>query len=547
MANTIGLVGVVAAAALAAVSADKWQAMTQWAGPPWTSDPFRWAVVALLATIGVSFVRARPIFVVIHAGIFALAALALNYLLGHRGSRGLESVFGAGGPVTGLAVASAAFGFLVYTHPRAGAPNLRGILGLLIVIAAAELVIGARQQPPWFDWPGYAARLGPAAERMASECGKWGQEVQWAAVLVITAIGVSLSRTRPVHLLIAVLLAGLAYCCVKGGYSALKTFPDLSTGGKLIQIEHESYTNVELWRWVVAAELTCLAAVLLHMSLGMGALNVAFAVAWMGVGLSLYHSVGTMSAMRIAGSATALGMDPMVDMGLPVGALQAAPSRGSGAAPVHKPGGAAPGTGTAARSGAANNEQLEKFIRRVARPGLINESTLTVWMVLTAVLAGIICVAGLRMLLDRAEHRALLLALLWLAVLIGAYALWRVWPRDPAQSWEEWLAAFKFSRFHGDLIWLIFGGTMGIAGLRALRRDAQASTWVHAAIAAIFLGTSASLVAAAIMISFGGFPRLPIWVYCVVAAGQSSLAWALLFHVDPPMSRSVDMRRLTGP
>lgn len=519
-----GLFFVVGAALLGSISISSWERAMHWAGPPWTSESFRWSVVALIATIGVSFLRARPIFVVIYSAMFAVTALTIDLLIGGKASRMAEAVAGPGGVMAALAAGSAAFGYLVYSDPSARAPSVRGIFGFLVVAAGATGVARG-----WFSWKETAALFGPAAVKVVSE---WGHEVTWATVLVVTAIGVSFSRTRPVHLLNAVLLAGLAYYCVKCGYSVTKPFPELSSAAKTIQIEYESYTNVDMWRWVVAVELVCLAAVLLHMSLGMGAISLATALAWMFVGLAIYNSVSTMSVMRAGGTAVAIGMAPLENMGLPV---TPSPTLGRGS---DTPGMRALGQPTAdlVRGAAPNGQalQAERFMQQVARPGMIRETTLTAWIILTAVFAGVIAVTGLRMMSEHVGTRIVAEMLLWLGLFLGAFALAWVWPKDPSQSWEEWLVAFKFSRYHVFVIWLVFVATMAVAGVWALLLSRRVGTWVHAAAAAVFLGTAASLVGAAVLIAFGGFPRLPVWIYCVIAAGQSSLAWALMLHANPP-------------
>jgi hypothetical protein len=34
------------------------------------------------------------------------------------------------------------------------------------------------------------------------------------------------------------------------------------------------------------------------------------------------------------------------------------------------------------------------------------------------------------------------------------------------------------------------------------------------------------------LICFGGFPQLPTWTYAIIAALQSSMAWALLIYTN---------------
>src|SRR5262249_27975593 len=142
--SILGLTFVIIAALMAVLPTATWEQSMRWAGAPWTSESFRWSIVALIATIGVSFLRSRPIFVVIYGAAFGLALASVDYVIGGKASQFSETMFGPGGAMRCLAVASAIFGYLVYTHPRANAPSLRGILGFLIVIAATELVVGAQ-------------------------------------------------------------------------------------------------------------------------------------------------------------------------------------------------------------------------------------------------------------------------------------------------------------------------------------------------------------------------------------------------------------------
>jgi len=527
--HIFGLLFVVGACALGAVPLSNWSAFWQSWGFTGSQESWKWATVALVATTGVSFLKARPIFVVIYAFMFGVATVALDALIAGKLVRAVDRMLGAGMSPLALVIASAVFGYLVYTNSRAAAPRGRTLIGFgFVAFASLGAALG------WIDWKTPAERIGPAAVKIASE---WGNEVTWATVLIFTAVGVSFSRARPVHLLNAVLLTALAYACVRGGYSRNHTFPELSTGTKLIQIEYESYSNVDTWRWVVAVELCCIAAILLHASLGMGALNVAFALTWMIVGMAAYKSIGTMSVARAFGSGTALAMEgPLENMGLPVGAAQ-------GEAGLAARGDSMAG-GLKQMSALRSTTHGEQEALKLQGQIVIRELTTLAWVTLTALLAGVIGVTGFRMMAESMAVRVSVAALLWLGLFIGAFALIWVWPKDPAQSWEQWLAAFKFSRYHLYLIWLIFVASMAIVGIWSLLTAKQVAMCSHAAAAAVFLGTAVSLVAAAVLITFGGFPKLPVWVYCVLAAGQSSLAWALLFHLNPPMRKAaVGVRR----
>jgi hypothetical protein len=313
---------------------------------------------------------------------------------------------------------------------------------------------------------------------------------------------------------------------------------------KEIKIDVESYANVDGWRWAVGVELGCLSAVLLHMSLGMGALSVVFALSWMIAGLSVYHTMGTLSLAKVFGQGTAMSVGgPLGNMGLPTGPNET--RTGSvGVPPDSRSGGQSPAVNSfesrvgTPRPASALSRQDEKEIAAIQREATVREVGTLAWMFATSIFAGIIAVSGLRMISEDATYRSCATFMLWLVFLCGIFMLAWVWPRDPGQSWEEWLAAFKFSHYHKYLFWLAFLGSMSVAGIWALLLSKRSGAWIQGSVAAIILGTATSLVGAAVMIRFGGFKPLPVWVYCVLAAGQSSLAWALLFHLNPPMRRT---------
>jgi hypothetical protein len=77
---------------------------------------------------------------------------------------------------------------------------------------------------------------------------------------------------------------------------------------------------------------------------------------------------------------------------------------------------------------------------------------------------------------------------------------------------------------------VLFLGAMALAAGFSLKPTSLALSWVDLSIACIFCGTMFTLLAAAILIRFGNFPKLPAWIYLVITLGQSSLAWALLMY-----------------
>lgn len=521
------------------MTAESWSSWMAWAGEPWSSEACRWSIVALVGTTALSFLNTRPIFVVIAAALFAMTAYSSNLLLANKLAKWTLPLIGNAAASTVLAASAAVFGYLVHTSSKPKAPSVRGVLSVAIVSIAG---IGAMRG--WFTWSDVATRLGPGAVNVVTE---WGQEVVWATVLILTAIGVSWSRTRPVHLLNAVLLVSLAYACVKGGYSREVQFPELSQGGTLISIEHDSYTNVASWRWVIAAELVCLSAVLIHMAAGLGALTALFAIVWMTVGLGLYHSIGTMALVQ--GGSTMLGgaLAPLGGMGLPVNPpvrpATIQPSRAT-SDPIGNPDLAKASADIerarikseamlALRNARGADAERAAAMQKAARPSIISDLTVYGWMLLTSMFAGVLAVCGLRMLSENAGYRYLVTTLLWVAFIGGTVALAMCWPKESGQAWDKWLAAFRYGRYHEYVFWLVFVGAMAFVGIWALAASKRPAAWINLAVASILLGTLTSLTAAAILISFGGFPPLPVWSYVVAAASQSSLMWVLLFRVNP--------------
>jgi hypothetical protein len=322
----------------------------------------------------------------------------------------------------------------------------------------------------------------------------------------------------------------------------VRDFPELSTATKLIRIDHVSVQNVEMWRWVVGLELGLLSAVLLHMSLGIGALNVAFALMWMFVGLGIYRSVGTMHAAkelsealtgRSVQGASGAASGPLVNWGMPLAERPRYPvadgpvSTESGLIDPRREG-FTPGLGPAPASAAETARSRDAAMIPQVRERIVNEVAPLAWMYVTAICGGIIAVTGLRMLIHRSAFRLWMCIGLWLGLGVGAAALWSVWPKGPDQTWAGWFAAFRLSRYHVYAIWLAFLLSMAVFGSRALRSASDVRTWLHASVAATLLATAASIGGIAVMIEFGRFPHLPAWVYIVLAAGQSSLAWVLL-------------------
>lgn len=497
----------------------------------------RWTLALILALVGAKLLRARSAYSIVTAALFAGTAYTADALLQGKAAHALSSLSAAEGfawrfgVVTCLALAG-----LVQSGRRGRTLNAGSLLGFALVALAS---LGTVKN--WYQWDTIAARFLPTASEFLS---RWGEECTWAVVLILTAVGIVANRTRTVHFLNALVLIALAYHCVKTGYAELRTFPELSADAATpIAIEEISMRNVEPWRWMIALELSCLAAVLLHMALGIGVLNLAYAVALMTAGLALSNSVGTMSLVRAGNDALGRNAEanPLFNMGLPVNDPRASaqpelrvPNASSEGA--HRLGTSpTPQSPDSRERPALTPEQRaaqEALQVRLSQQGAVREIAPFVWILLTAVIAGVVAVTGLRVLIADPRHRSAIAMLLAFAFGVAVALLWSVWPRNPHQSWSAWLAAFKLSRYHAHTVWIVFLGAAAVAGAFALHPNSRLVTWLHASIALVLVGTMASMVAAAMLIQFGNFPQLPAWVYAVVAAAQSSLAWVLLMHLN---------------
>lgn len=385
----------------------------------------------------------------------------------------------------------------------------------------------------WFDGTHYNwSFLGASwAEQAGDFFSNWASECAWGVVLLLTAIGVSLSRTKPIHFLNAVLLAALAYYCLQDGKLEMVAFPELAKGDVIPTIAHESLHNVQPWQWVLVGDLVLLSAIMLHLALGVGALTLAFAASWLLFGLQVDKTAGRMVMTRAAAGFAAQSIDRTT---------QQTPAGRSTGARTGNGGMGLPIDGSKARPAAANTASAKLAAQnQVSNAQIIGAVLPLVWVYLTAILAGIIGVCGLRMWVERADVRMWLMCALWLSFGLGAMWLYQHWPRYPDKPWNElqWLTAWGLSRYHIQAICLAALGPMAILGGWALRWNSSYRTWLGVAMVSIMTGTALSLLSIAVLIRYGGFASLPSWVYVAIAAGQSSIMWVLLMH------RSLSVRR----
>ncbi|GJQ25831.1 MAG: hypothetical protein HBSAPP02_08630 [Phycisphaerae bacterium] len=503
----------------------------------YASEAGRWTLALMFALTGAKLLRARFVYSLVTAALFAGAAYTVDALLQGKAVTILSSLSAAEGFAWRFGVVVClALAALSQSGRHGRTLNAGSLLGFALVALAS---LGTVKN--WYQWDTLAGRFLPSALEFLT---RWGEECTWAVVLILTAVGIAVNRTRTVHFLNALVLIALAYHCVKTGYAEWRTFPELSADAATpIAIEEISIRNVEPWQWMIALELSCLAAVLLHMALGIGVLNLAYALTLMTAGLALSNSVGTMSLVRAGNDALGRSAEasPLFNMGLPVNDPRASaqtelPDLNVSSEGAHRLD-SSPTTQSLAGRGRSTltTEQRaaqEALQVRLSQQGAVREIAPFVWILLTAVIAGVVAVTGLRVLIADPRHRSAVAMLLVFAFGVAVALLWSVWPRNPHQSWSAWLAAFKLSRYHAHTVWIVFLGAAAVAGAFALHPNSRLVTWLHASIALVLVGTMASMVAAAMLIQFGNFPQLPVWVYAVVAAAQSSLAWVLLMHLN---------------
>jgi hypothetical protein len=540
----LGFLLVLAGATAASLPGDKWAEWVARAGEPWTTESCRWILASVFIIAGVSFLSAKPFFYLITSALVMLTAYCLDVIIGGKLSACINTAVGSDVAGRVLPVAALALGYLIHTSPRARVPSTTGVFSLVLIgFAGVGVVYG------WYPQSlnAVAPRFGEGARKFVAE---WSEECTWAMALILAAIGVAASRTKTVHFLSAILLGALAYHCIQSGCKEVVSFPT-TNGISIPDIETSSLANVAMWRWIAAGELVLLGIILLHLSLGMGALNVAFALFWMLGGVAAYQEVGKLSLVRLAAqgvaqSAASTATNKAVGQPLGMWGLPLADPR-TQAQQAHGPAGkqtpdrdsmkrAAPQPPSAQELEKARAE-AQASIRQngpsdIAVQGLVREIGPLVWMYLTAILAGILGITGFRMLSNSGTYRFGLMLLLLVAFVAGCTWLGTKWPRDPEQSWLSWAAAFRESRYHVYLIWLVFLGCMALAGIGALLLSARTTPWIHASIYSTFIGTILTLVGVAVLIRFGGFPRLPVWTYIAIAAGQSSMAWVLLMHLS---------------
>ena len=440
--------------------------------------------------------------------------------------------------LTGVTISPAWIGILAAAiaylfHAPAGTRGLasRGVVGTLLILTA-----GLAARFGWMRWTVLAERIGGNATEFFAA---WGDVCTWGLVLAVTAVGVAIARQRRLRFVNAALLCALAWQCITSGMSKWVYFPTLGASGK--SIETIEMANVPVWRWVIAGELVLLVWVLLYQTRGFGMLNFAFALLWLVGGIAVSKQVGTLSAARALGEvmsmAAATAATPAAsstgfgNIGLPTGSLA--------------PGSTAPRLqgGEVRNSGVSNASKSNAMLVT----GIYRETTVLVWLLLIAILAGLIAVAGLAWMSPDPTYRRIAILALWSSVALAGGWLWAQAPRASDQPWLSWLGDWtqpRNARFAVSFISLV---TAALTGPFALSRSASVSAWRMVSILSVFFGTGLSLVAVTMLIRMGGFSPLPTWTYVAIAAGQSSLAWLLMMattsHPTAPILRTQPIRQ----
>lgn len=458
----------------------------------------RWPIGVVLLSISALFAGTKVLRFLLSAMLFSGTAYVASSLLDSK----LVHWFGDSPPLPCLIAIGVSLAYLVHAAADVKEPKLGAVIGLLFTgIAGVGVLRG------WFSEPAWIARLGESATELARV---WKAECNWGVALLLTVIGVVNSRGRTIHFLNAVILAAMAYYCVHDG--ALRVFPFEGTDWTPIELRDIAY--VPTWRWVMVGELILLSGVLLHLALGVGALTVIFAVGWLGFALSVDREMGR-DAILSYSQAADMSMSARSTTGIGTPSSAKGPSSmltflgsgdGRGEGPVYSP------------------EQLKALLKKAT----IRISLLYAWIYATALMAGVIFAAGLRMLIDNARARTWAVLALGMVFGAAAYWLWTIWPTS--ETWEVKLTSWVVPRTHVYAIAVVALGAAAVAGARSLSWDSRFSNWLYTASTLTFVGTVSTLVGIAMLIKLTGYGQLPVWAYAAIALGQSLLMWVLLIH-----------------
>ncbi len=464
----------------------------------------RWVLGGLLITLGGWCLGGNPLRFLLDSAL-VLATVAVGMLLtwtligewiwNHPSARWLA------------AAACLALNYFAHAAGRIEWPKVTSVIGFALIATAGWSV-----SQGVLSVEAFAPKLG---ERFASAAGEWKHEFTWGTVLLLTSIGVVMSRGRLMYFLNAVLLAALAYYCIQDGSQRVLDFSEQNWPD--ITLHDLSY--VPPWRWMLAGELALLSLILLHLSLGVGAISVVFAAAWFGVSLQVDKEMGRDALLVYSNVHRVIQQDAERQAnGLTSGA--------GGPADVLT-GGFHRRTDREPSSPPPPLLTLEQK-RAMFQTAGIRIGFVFVWTYLTAFLAGIIGASGLRLLIRTPSNRQWALIVLW--TLVGGMFVYLsgIWP--PAQNWQSRLASLVIPKTHVYAIWFTALLSCAFFGAFALRTNSDYLTWLKTGVWIVFTGTAMTLISLAMLIKFGGLPSMPVWKYVAIALGQSGLMWVLLLH-----------------
>ncbi|MBK8271427.1 MAG: hypothetical protein IPK83_25150 [Planctomycetes bacterium] len=466
----------------------------------------RWLIGTALIAVGSICIGAQPIRFLLSALLFTGTAYVTAGLLSAK----IEDWLGFIPTLPWIIAIAVGLAYCVHAIGEVSEPRLSAVLGLLFTgLAGAGILHG------WFTNPAWIAKLGESSSAFVQD---WKNELNWGIALFLTVIGVVSSRGKSIHFLNAVLLAALAYVCFQNGMVKVVTF----VGTDWTPLEVRDIAYVPTWRWVMIAELALLACLLLHLSLGVGSLTLVFAIAWLAIALNVDREIGR-GAILTYSKAIEVTM-PKRPAPLESGGLRQGPAD------------LIPMFGTSAQEG----PQLEySFAQKKA---LLRKATTRIyvtylWIYFTAILAGLIGAAGLRLLIPNAKARTWATIAIWFAFGASAFWLWSIWPTS--LTWGASLTALVVPRTHVYAIAVASLGMLAISSAWSLRADSRYTTWLYAATTVTFIGTAVTLVAIALLIKLTGHNPLPVWAYGAIAGGQSSLMWVLLIHQSDRMRKGL--------
>lgn len=469
----------------------------------------RWAFGALFVMAGALCVGGNPLRFLLDSALFLttlfVSAVLLQPLINDAIWRNPSAPWLAASACLAICYGAHALGRMPW--PRVGA-----VIGFVLVALAGVAVAQG-----YLEYDKIAPRLGAG---FSSVVGEWQQEFKWGTVLLLTSIGVVMTRGRMMFFLVALMLGALAYYCIHDGSQKIYEFTEQNWPSIAVR----DLRFVPTWRWCLAGELALLGLIFLHLSLGVGALTVVFAAAWLGMSVQVDKHIGREALLVYS-------VHSQQPTGLPnrPGAI---PQRESD--PTRLPGGPADllTGGMGARKPVEDTPQLPPMTPAQKASALQKDGVrigiVFGWTYLNAIFAGIIAACGLRLLFNDPRDRHWMVIVLWLS--FGASLVWLagVWPQT--QNWQSRLSSLVIPKNHIYAVYFVALAATALFSAFALKMDSRRTTWLKAGVWFTLAGTAMTLISLAMAINFGGMPTMPVWKYVAIAGGQSCMMWVLLLH-----------------